>query len=73
MSDQDPLVAAALAERKFLHDVANPLATCMLIIEILSETNPDPKIAKLKKNLDSMQELIKARREILFATSAPKA
>ena len=73
MSDQDTLVAASLAERKFLHDLANPLATCMLVIEVLAETNPDPKFAKLKKNLDAMQELIRARREILLAISAPKA
>jgi len=66
LMDENVLSERIKEERTFLHDVSGPVATCMLIAELISEDLSHPQIATLKKSLDKIQALLQKRREHLI-------
>ena len=65
MMDEINSVDRIKEERTFLHDIAGPIATCTLIADLLSEGQPLPQVATLKRSLEKLQVMIQKRRELL--------
>ena len=69
-------------EREFLHDIATPLGTAMLLADSLleeiqerKEADPDDvmRLGEIYKALNHLQELLVGRREILIKRGVPSA
>ena len=69
-------------EREFLHDLASPLGTAMLLADSLLEdlqerTSIDPddvmRMVDIHQALERLSKLLKNRREILIARGVPSA
>ena len=62
-------------ERKFLHDLSNPLTTALFLLDAMLESNREntpvgmEKLFKVQKALKNCQELVHARRESLNAVA----
>lgn len=69
-------------ERGFLHDLASPLGTAMLLVDSLLEDlqerasiDPDDvmRTVEIHQALERLSNLLKNRREILIARGVPSA
>ncbi len=62
-------------ERKFLHDISNPLTTALFLLDTMIDSNgenPAPgmeRLVKVRMALRRSQEMVHARREELQASS----
>lgn len=68
-----PATEAAMAdERSFLHELATPLSTLTLLAEAYCETAPEEdrkRADQIKRIADRLNELLRARRELLISRS----
>ena len=69
-------------ERTFLHDLATPLGTAILLADSILEdfqsrqgVDPDDlmRVAEIYKSLEKLSAYIKSRRETLIARGVPSA
>lgn len=75
----DPRTLAQLSaeERAFLHDLATPLATMTLILDVLGESTQAKlnetelqKLQQLKKLVERLSTSLRARRELIMQRNA---
>lgn len=66
-------------ERKFLHDIANPLTTAIFLMDVILSSmatkpeNLNEKLEKVHAALQKSQNLLQARREVLQNISKAEA
>jgi hypothetical protein len=70
------------SERKFLHDFATPLATALLLMDLIledvqnrSSSDPDDlmRLKEIYQALENLNNMLQGRRTILIAQEVPSA
>lgn len=65
-------------ERKFIHDLANPLVTAMFVVDaylakLALQSAESPELQRAYAALERMQQLLAERRALLIGAEAEKA